>query len=1403
MALPSLALLSPYLANATDTLSVSSSVLPLTIRADSSIVLLLVTMGGETKSFSSYVVQSGYNVFSVLLTIPVATSPSVISIVGQDSSLLPQLSPALTIAYLYAQGANLPVIDPPSGVSIYRGLNTCKVEWVKPDQLQTPSLNLLGVRVLYSSDPTGVTTPYQQFGAALISDVSRTGQNVVSSSTSSTGPVNDAIPLATGTLAFHNSNQITRSEGDWITDGASIGSQIMLSKFSISNINNNKTFTIAGVFDLTIQTEEFVGDFPADQGTVLLREVTSTITSTITEDVYPINYSNVTFQASTPTNSNFQFYVVLSSIVQNIADNSIYESSFAGPFTCGFVDLRQVKPTDFPYVQQKESIASRLINATTLDYPDLDLSPRSELRDVLIDPVALEISNQSIREWFGRLSTSISALATFDDYNGDGFSDSLNESPYKPLVASAWNLSANDLQTFVDKQFDVLGERAGLTRGSATSAITQVTFYTYIKPTASVTVMANTQVGTLGDSDSSALVFTCRGTQTIDTTNLNSIYDASNGWWAVTLPCECQTTGTKGNVGAGAIVSSISGVPNNWLVTNQAPGNFGTDGETNAKYAARIKNSLVVGKDSGRRLGYWNTAITTPGVVDVTVVASGDPEMLRDWFPQGNRHLYGCVDIYVRGTQESVETQLIPYATISNSSSVSFNKTNTSSYSFSSSSLLPLTNVIGLYASSLSGTVYFGVTRALTEGIGFTLDPNEFTYTLDNNEKVYGPTNGVFLSSLLTANPNLNGIYFFSTFKIASPLQYTPSSQPATDIYFISGASTGVLSESYYRLIVKDDPLLTGFSNVAKNLVQVDGTNSITTATPVIVIFATEPYVIGGDYMVSGDTQLLGAGITLSSGDVVSVLSSDLSMVYKLNTDYIIVGIPPFGTGYRYSSYAIKRLATGAIGPMDSVLVTFNKYVLSENCTQYVESVNVTTNTSTPTKLAQSGIIQDTRVIDSYGYPPSGYTGYQNTSGPFPASSCTVGSTYTIASLGSLGSLTDFTLIGAASNTIGLSFVAVSATGGFSGNAGATGTGSVNAPVLWSQDPDLADEDYASRFIKVTWTSPISSTPVVLVLNKDFVLTIDSVTKQTSITLLPTGVVLQVLNSSYTSTTLTVTYFCNEMFSIISSYPGYVSQVANSVDLMRHAAADVIVKSVVVNPVDISMTVTLVPNASVQSVDNSIRTALGVTLDNAKGVLYQSQLVYQIQSLAGVASVQLPILKLAKGNGAYIVGQLLPAGTNWTPIAPLFSNLTFNPTYSFITSSSVLTDNTKPSGGLPDAFAGFLYEGDSYTRCSSLAELASKSNALHSNLTTTAGNFYIFGEADPADPEGLYAGCVAVDFSTLFVTSSAYQPFSPAYFPFRVTYEVWNETGTKDITMSSTEYLTSGDITIDYITPQA
>lgn len=39
----------------------------------------------------------------------------------------------------------------------------------------------------------------------------------------------------------------------------------------------------------------------------------------------------------------------------------------------------------------------------------------------------------------------------------------------------------------------------------------------------------------------------------------------------------------------------------------------------------------------------------------------------------------------------------------------------------------------------------------------------------------------------------------------------------------------------------------------------------------------------------------------------------------------------------------------------------------------------------------------------------------------------------------------------------------------------------------------------------------------------------------------------------------------------------------------------------------------------------------------------------------------------------------------------------------------------------------------------------------------------------------------------------------PSTLPFRVTYQVWEEAGTADITLSPTEYLQSGRTTISYI----
>ena len=1315
MTLQALLLQSPYLATVGDTISLSTNILPLVVRADTNTVSITVTVGTVDITYTDFTPSSGYNIFSMAHPVAIASNPTEVKLVGNDV-LGTSHTPPLLLLYTYAQTAGIPANAPPSGVSVYKGLNSCKVEWVRPDQLINLTNNLLGVRVLFSTDPTGVTVPYQQFGTSLVSAVSRTGQSVVDSVTSNSGPVAETVSLVTGSLTFSSSNNsITRTDGDWITDGATVNSKLDLTGFLVSNLNNNKTFTISGVFDKTIQVEEFVSDHVADTGTVLLYEFISLSTSVTQDEIWPINYSNAVFQTSlTSTTADQQFYVVLSSVVQNINDNHIYESNYSGPFTCGFVDLRQVKPTDFPYVQTKEAIATRLINATTLDYPDLDLSPRSELRDVLIDPVAIEIANQSVREWFARISSSISALATFDDYNGDGFSDSFTESPWKSMVANAWNLSSTDFQTFVNKQFDILGERAGVTRGSAQSAIAQVTFYTYIKPTATVTIDTTAIVGSLGDSQNPALNFDCRGAQTIDAGSLDHLYDPTNNWWAVTLPCECESTGSAGNIGSRTIVTAISGVPANWLVTNLTPADYGTDGESNAKFAERIKNRLVIGIDSGRRLGYWNTAMTTPGIVNASVVSSGDVEMLRDWYPQANRHLYGCVDVYVKGTQQSTQTKQVPYAysTVKSIATLYASKTGI----FTIAAPYPLANLLSLRATKLSGTVYLGVKKALISGTNVVLDPNELTST--------GVTNSVFLSN---KNNYGTGVTFSADAKVISPFQYTPdhakdatSYQPVSDIYSIVGSSVGLVDADYYRLIIHDDPLLTGFSDHAANKIQVDGTQTAVVTT--VVTFTP-----------GNDTQLINSGIVLSgTNDVISVRSSDESTVYVNGVDYTIVGVTPYGAGYGYNSYAIQRTVTGGlvdvVNPV-SVSVTYYQYILPELCTQHL-SESVQASSSTPTYLSYSGIVQDTQTIDSYGYP----------------------------------ALTDITK-------------------------------------LWSNDVDLENITYNNRYLKVIYNGQV------LVMNDSYTLTVDPITKRASILLLTGGSV--VFNT--TTSTLDVSYFTNEIFTTITGYPGYIAQVANAIEIMRHAAADVVVKGMIKNPVDITMTVELSPAAAVQALDSSIRTAIGVALDNAQGRLTQSEIIRQIKSIAGVTNIQIPLTRFAKGDGAYIVGQVLPVGTAWTaiPTLPYFSNYAL-PASAFITSSPVLTDSTLPSGGLTDAFAGLLYEGDSYTRCLSLQELVAKSSSLHaSGSKATAGNFYIFGANDPADPSGLYAGCVAVDFSTYFSTSvtqggmSAFSPFSPTYLAFRVTYEVWNETGFKDLVLSPTEYLTSGIITIDYITPQA
>lgn len=1252
MTLGPLALVSPAMQGLE--LSIDSDSLTLIFDAPLAVKSLEVTLGDRVITSTLAPAKFGGKMrFTVDVSgiIPSMTALQVL-VVGKD--YLPSddgthgpygITPTFAFRLIYTPvSTKLPVVYPPSGVKAYKGLNTAKIEWAipVPGQLGEGADNavLLGVRVQYSTDSTGINVPYQQYGT-LVTRVTRTENSVVSVSESK-----------------------------------------------------------AVVEDLT--------------------------TTTTVESTMQTNFSSVVFPKSIAGGAD-NFYVVLSTVVQDPQTNHIYESNYNGPFQLGFVDLRQVSPSDFPYLQQKEDIASRLIGAAMANYPDLDLTPRSELRDLHIDPISLEISQQSVREWFARCSTSISAIATIDDYDGDGFSDDFNTNPFKPQIARAWNISSLDVQVLIDKQFDILGERAGLLRGTATTAIASVTLYTYARPTATVTLNeADLIVSSVGDGNTPSLNFYARGSAVIDLQSLNSIYDQERGWWAITLPFECSVSGSVGNVGAGTITAVISGLPSGWLATNLSPAQYGTDRESNARYAERIKDRLVVGMDTGRRLGYFDTARKTPGVIDANVVASGDLEMLRDWFPAsdqpgGGKHIFGTVDVYVRGTNYVQQTNRRAF-TWQNSSDTYGDLTTYTELFLTNKNLLgfkvngtpafPIYTVIELVATRNNDQILLGTARAKVDPVTnmIYLDPTELC-----QKRVGDPVaehyetfqlNGVNATNQMVVNyftSQSTSVQYKGWIRLNSPLKHVPTFQPVTSAFSVVGGETqtGAVHLPSIRLIRSQDPLLEGFSNRATDTIQVDVTT--TTAVVKTMVFAT------GD----PDTKVIDSNMQIRMDtlarlyDINSVRSEDLATLYVVNVDYALV---PTG---RYGEFSIKRLPGSTI-PLDAnILVGYNKYVLHEYCVPVVDEPVVLAGTA-QTPLAQSGFVHNVWLPESYGYTSLSMDG-------------------------------------------------------------------------WNADPNLysglaaAHVAKQNRYIKVTYDDGLG--PKVMVEGRDFRLTVDSVTGQAYLSRIMTG---RIPDASAVS----VSYFVTETFAITTGYPGFVQQVSYAVEKQRHAAADVLVKQMIENSVDVILSVELTDNVTPEIMDGRIRTVIGVVLSNARGRVTQAEIIRQVKALPGIANVIVPVSKFAKSDGSYNIGHIIPTATPWNRITTeeRFSKVQF-PANTWITTNQVLTDMTIPSGGVQDAYVGFLYEGLSFRRASSIADFIANPPG------PDGGAFYIIGIDDEIDTattlDPSYAGriiCILPQYLQ-----------NPAYLNFKVTYQVWREGGYKDITLSPTEFLKMGRVTIDYL----
>lgn len=1147
----------------------------------------------------------------------------------------PAITPTFNFSLIYYDSADAVSVAPPSGVRIYRGQSKCKIEWATPSEQ-----NALGVRVMLSTDPSGVDVPYKQYGGLIGTTPTRADIAVLASS----------------------------SETEVVSDSETV----------ITTTQTTQPVTFCSV---------------------------------------EVNYSDI---------GTDKFYALLSTVVHDTVTNRQYESQQNGPFTCGFVNLKLVNPTDFLALQQKEDFATRMLTNITKGNPNLDLSPRSEIPDVIVDPISIELSNLSVREWFARCSQSLSAMVQIDDANDDGISDTYQSSPIKQLLATVFNLSPQSVQALIDKQFDIIGAQQGVLRGGSTASLVNVTFFTYQYPTSSVTFNRGTIVGTAPDANTPSVTFTTTATASVDAGNPKVYYNAEQGWWSVTVPAQCNTPGSIGNVGANTIRQLTTGVAAGWYVTNQFRADYGLDRQDNISYAEVLMDAILTGKDSGTRRGYLKAARETPGITQATVVAAGDLQMLRDWDPIRAKHVNGCVDIYARGTafSEQAEETSFTYQTV-NQVPLKIIGTNPLKLSIGTTfSLTPYTITSILVVGSTS--FYLGVQNAQidTENGNIILDPNEFCYQIGTDVINYTvqpyligsvpATNLKALSPLFSAKSNAN---ILCNLRLQAPMKWVPTLQPVLSISSVTGEVTGAMDPALTHLIHTTDFYLAGGSSSAGDTILVP--SNVSTPTTQTVTFPS-----------TGSQVLLGQGMDISVdqngvlGDVLSVRSSDQTVLYQKSTDgtngdYLIVppGIPSSSAfpvaGYR--QYAIKLTANTTIPVNQAVLVAYKQFNLVERL--ILRTDPITLKGIAPVKLTYSGLINNVWLPESYGL-----------------------------------------------TTLSLNQQFVSA--------------------------NIAHEN---RWLKVTYDD--GQTTRTLTPGVDFLTTNDAKGNwsiaRTTYGAIPDGA------------TVTLSYYTNEDFTIKTQYPSYVEQLATSLSVTKHAAADVLVKAMVSNPVDMSFTVVLDPMFDATVTDSGIRSSIGLTMDRAKTWLYQSVLSQAIQGIPGVTSIHLPLTRCAKADGSYDIGVIIPVGTVWNKLTedPDFASLSTD-SLLFITASWKTPNPTIPSGGTADNYVGVLYEGQAYQR----------TNSIQAFLNSRTPSFYIIGTNDYIAPGIPVSGTHGGDFTNVgrvllripsFERNDPLAFQNPSELPWYVTYQVFGQTGAQDIAIASTETVRPGNIVVNYITKSA
>ncbi|MDD5649574.1 MAG: baseplate J/gp47 family protein [Candidatus Nanoarchaeia archaeon] len=365
---------------------------------------------------------------------------------------------------------------------------------------------------------------------------------------------------------------------------------------------------------------------------------TTTVDQIVEVYVYKYTHENITEKKK-------QYYIVTA--VNNVGEESVLSI--------------EVEATPLVIPTEVVETPTRSQNDISLDYitellerdPLLDVKPGSTIRQLHVDPNSREMSWAYIREDFAMRSQSFLALRALDDADSDGVSDSVADSTYKTILKQAYFFADDSqVQELIDDAFDALASNYGFIRQGATNSTTHIIFYTPTAPTADINIPLGEVVSTTPTETQAAIQFSTLSSGIMEVARIEEYYNSITRQYELTIPIEAVEPGATGNVNANTIINSnIAGVS----VTNTESAFGGEDEESNSDLADRAQLAFL-GLDVGTVYGYKKTCAQIPGIRDVIVVTAGDSMMQRDYDEVRKKHVYGKVDIYIRGG-ENAQTQ--------------------------------------------------------------------------------------------------------------------------------------------------------------------------------------------------------------------------------------------------------------------------------------------------------------------------------------------------------------------------------------------------------------------------------------------------------------------------------------------------------------------------------------------------------------------------------------------------------------------------------------------------------------------------------------------------------------------------------------------------------------------------